>query len=164
MQFLGTTGCLVGLRSYAAQFAIVFIIQTYAFTLTLRRKNLVSHNATVFIYSYQLSLGGAVAQLEIWQWCGLQGLFMFPALAACAMLLRVGLGMSKYLVWGIMGVAVQYARKTSLIVPPEERYTGWPEWAWPVCSAVGLTVVYGLFWRRSRAKAMAAALEAQKEE
>jgi hypothetical protein len=56
MQFLGTCGCLVGLRAYAAQFAIVFIIQVYAFTLTLRRKNLVSHRATVFIYAYQLTV------------------------------------------------------------------------------------------------------------
>ena len=62
MQFLGTCGCLVGLRAFGGQFAIVFIIQTYAFTLTLRRKNLVTHRQTVFIYSYQLSLGGAVAQ------------------------------------------------------------------------------------------------------
>ena len=43
----GTCGCLVGLRAFAAQFAIVFIIQTYAFTLTLRRKNLISHQQTV---------------------------------------------------------------------------------------------------------------------
>ena len=62
MQFLGTTGCLVGLRAFAGQFAIVFIIQVYAFTLTLRRKNLITHMQTVFIYSYQLSIGGAVAQ------------------------------------------------------------------------------------------------------
>ena len=152
MQFLGTTGCLVGLRSFAAQFAIVFIIQTYAFTLTLRRKNLVSHRATVFIYSYQLSLGGAVAQIEIFQHCGLQGLFMFPALAGCAMLLRVGAGLNKYLVWAIMSVAVQYARRTSLVTPAAERYAEWPEWAWPVASVVTLLVVYGLFWKRSQAK------------
>ena len=28
LQFLGTCGCLVGIRAYGAQFAIVFIIQT----------------------------------------------------------------------------------------------------------------------------------------
>ena len=107
MQFLGTCGCLVGLRAFGGQFAIVFIIQTYAFTLTLRRKNLVSHRATVFIYSYQLSIGGAIAQIEIWQAGQWQALFMFPALAAVAMLLRVGCGLNKYLVWAIVSVAVQ---------------------------------------------------------
>jgi hypothetical protein len=63
MQFLGTCGCLVGLRYFAAQFAIVFIIQTYAFTLTLRRKNLVTHRQTVIFYAYQLSIGGSAAQV-----------------------------------------------------------------------------------------------------
>ena len=28
LQFLGTCGCMVGIRAYGAQFAIVFIIQT----------------------------------------------------------------------------------------------------------------------------------------
>ena len=49
-QFLGTCGCLIGSRAFAAQFMILFIIQTYAFTLTLRRKNLVTHNQTLFFY------------------------------------------------------------------------------------------------------------------
>ena len=96
MQFLGTCGCLVGLRSFGAQFAIVFIIQTYAFTLTLRRKNLVTHRQTVFIYSYQLSIGGAVAQIEIFLHGGFQAQCMFPAIACTAMLLRIGLGLNKY--------------------------------------------------------------------
>merc|ERR1719460_2734901 len=76
MQFLGTCGCLVGLRAFGGQFAIVFIIQLYAFTLTLRRKNLVSHRQTVIIYSYQLSLGGAVAQIEVFKEGGVMALCM----------------------------------------------------------------------------------------
>lgn len=65
MQFLGTCGCLVGLRAFAAQFAIVFIIQTYAFTLTLRRKNLISHEKTVIFYAFQLTVGATAAQIEV---------------------------------------------------------------------------------------------------
>jgi len=152
MQFLGTTGCLFGLRAFGGQFGIVFIIQTYAFTLTLRRKNLVSHRATVIFYTCQLSIGAAVAQIEIWQAGGVQALFMFPALAACAMLLRIGLGLNKYLVWAIMGMVFQFARKASSVAPPAERYAGWPEWGWPVLAAASLTASFGLFVLRSRAR------------
>lgn len=69
------------MRAYAAQFAIVFIIQTYAFTLTLRRKNLVSHRATVIIYSCQLFLGVTVANMEVITCGGVDALFMFATLA-----------------------------------------------------------------------------------
>ena len=144
MQFLGTCGCLVGLRAFAGQFVIVFIIQTYAFTLTLRRKNLVSHRQTVFIYSYQLTLGSAVAQIEIYQQGGMQALCMFPALAALAMLLRVGAGLSKYAVWLLMVAVVQIARSTTHIVPAAQRIDV-PEWAWPAAALVTLSSAYALF-------------------
>ena len=159
MQFLGTTGCLVGLRSFAAQFAIVFIIQTYAFTLTLRRKNLVTHRQTVFIYSYQLSLGATVAQIEIFQAGGLQALCMFPALAALALLLRVGAGLSKYIVWLVMAVVVQFARRTTPIVPREQQIDV-PEWLWPAAAAAMLASAYGLFALRTAQRAAARAASA----
>ena len=75
MQFLGTCGCLVGLRAFAGQFAIVFIIQTYAFTLTLRRKNLISHRQTVIFYAYQLSIGAAAAG-KLRKPCGWSGIIL----------------------------------------------------------------------------------------
>lgn len=153
MQFLGTCGCLVGLRAFAGQFSIVFIIQTYAFTLTLRRKNLVSHNATVIIYSMELLLGAAACQIEIWQAGGVQALCMFPAIASCAMLLRIGAGFSKYLVWGIMAMVCQFARAATPIVPPEQRIQAWPEWGWPVAAVFGLSSAFGLFVIRSRQRA-----------
>jgi len=135
LQFLGTTGCLVGLRAYAAQFAIVFIIQTYAFTLTLRRKNLVSHRATVVIYSCQLFLGVTVANMEVVRCGGVDALFMFVALALTAGSLRMLLGLNKYLVWGAMAVLVQFARRCTVIVPQELRYAAWPSWGWPTAAA-----------------------------
>ena len=134
LQFLGTTGCLVGLRAYAAQFAIVFIIQTYAFTLTLRRKNLVSHRATVVIYACQLFLGVTVANMEVITCGGFDALFMFAALAVGAGSLRMLLGLNKYLVWAIMSVIVQFARRCTVVVPPEERFA-WPIWGWPLAAS-----------------------------
>ena len=72
-----------------------FVIQTYAFTLTLRRKNLVTHRQTVIIYAYQLTLGVAAANIEIWQAGGWEAMCMFPALACFAYLLRTRLGLNK---------------------------------------------------------------------
>ena len=142
-----------------SQFAIVFIIQTYAFTLTLRRKNLISHKHTIFIYAYQLSIGGAVAQIEIFQAGGFQALAMFPALAAAAMLLRIGAGLNKYLVWLVMSVVVQYARRTTVIVPPADRLPV-PEWFWPTVAALMLSASFGLFAVRSAQRRAAAAAAA----
>jgi len=150
MQFLGTCGCLVGLRAFAAQFAIVFIIQTYAFTLTLRRKNLISHRQTVIFYAYQLTIGASAAQIEVWQAGGIQALAMFPTLAALTALLRIGLGLNKYLVWAIMAAVIQMARCTTTIVPPEQRLQGWPEGAWPALAATSLASCYFLFVSRPR--------------
>lgn len=152
MQFLGTCGCLVGLRAFAAQFAIVFIIQTYAFTLTLRRKNLISHNQTVIFYAYQLSIGGAAAQIEVWQAGGVQALCMFPTLAALTALLRIGAGLNKYLVWAIMAMLIQFARRTTPIVPDELRISSWPEWAWPVLAATTMASNYFLFVVRNKGR------------
>jgi hypothetical protein len=79
-----------------------------------------------------------------------QALFMFPTLAACACLLRVGLGLDKYLVWSIISIAIQFARRTTTIVPPSQRFDGWPEWAWPLGAAVTLSCAFGLFVSRQR--------------
>lgn len=157
MQFVGTCGCLVGLRSFGSQFMILFIIQIYAFTLTLRRKNLVSHRQTIFLYAFQLTTGTTVAEIEIWKWGGIQAMCMFPALAGLAMLLRVGLGMNKYIVWSIMGVVAQFARKATPIVPEEDRFAWWPQWAWPLLAITALSVVFNLFRIRSARAAEAKA-------
>ena len=62
--------------------------------------------------------------------------------------MRVGLGLSKYLVWAIMAVVVQFARRATPIVPPDQRIEV-PEWFWPSAAVLMLTTAYGLFVRRS---------------
>jgi len=156
LQFLGTTGCLVGLRAYAAQFAIVFIIQTYAFTLTLRRKNLVSHGATIVIYACQLFLGVTVANLEVITCGGVDALFMFAALALVAGSLRMLLGLNKYLVWAIMSALVQAARRCTVIVAPELRIVGWPAWGWPAAAAAMVALFLSGVASKEKGKAAAA--------
>lgn len=71
---------------------------------------------------------------------------MFPALACTAMLLRVGGGLSKYAVWAIMAVIVEYARRCTTIVPETERLRWWPLWGWPaaLAAAAGLTATLAI--------------------
>lgn len=164
MQFLGTCGCLVGLRGYSAQFAIIFVIQTYAFTLTLRRKNLVTHRSTIVIYACQLTLGFGIANWEIIRLGGVDAIFMFVALALVAGSLRMFCGLNKYLVWAIMSVVVQFARRCTVIVPPEERYEFWPVWGWPAASVALAGVFVAAASAKEKGKAAAAKAEAAAKE
>lgn len=138
MQFLGTTGTLVGLRSYSGQFLVVFVIQVFAFTLTLRRKNLVSHQGALAFYACQLVFGFAVSNAEVVAWMGWGGLPMMPAVAAGAMLLRAHAGLSKYATWAAVTAAVAWARHTTSVVPANQRVAWWPDWGWlAACAALG---------------------------
>jgi len=160
---LGTSGCLVGLRGYSAQFAIIFIIQTYAFTLTLRRKNLVSHRATIVIYACQLLLGTTVSMYEVVRLGGVDASLMFAALALGAGSLRMLCGLNKYLVWAIMSVVVQFARRCTVIVPPEERYEWWPAWGWAATAAAIVGVFLAGVFAKEKGRAAAKAEAAAKE-
>ena len=80
---------------------------------------------------------------------------MFPTLAAWACLLRVGVGLNKYVVWAIMSVVVQFARRTTTIVPASARFDGWPEWAWPVLVVVSLSVTVSVYFVRNAQRAAA---------
>ena len=51
------------------------------------------------------------------------------ALAAAAQAVRM-LGCNKYALWAGMAVVVHYARRTTTIVHPTERYSWWPWWGW----------------------------------
>ena len=86
----------------------------------------------------------------------MQALCMFPALAATAMLLRIGAGLNKYLVWSVMGILVQFARRATPIVPAAERYAV-PQWLWPVAAATTLSASFALFVVRSAQRRAAAA-------
>ena len=170
-QFLGTCGCLIGIRAFAAQFMILFIIQTYAFTLTLRRKNLVTHNQTLFFYVCQLTLGTTISFLEVHRAGGFDALFMFCALSTFAFFLRAGLGLSKYLMWGIMAIICQGARAQTAIHHryPESRASWWPDWGWPAATAASATLLIAALApkvqkkaeERRRAQAEAAATKAE---
>ena len=74
-------------------------------------------------------------------WAGWDGLVIFGALGAIAHALRSA-GVPKWGLWAGMAVVVQFARKTTSIVPPDQRIAWWPAWGWfaiYVVSQVALT-------------------------
>ncbi|KAL3922475.1 MAG: hypothetical protein SGPRY_004548 [Prymnesium sp.] len=130
-----------------------WIAKTYAFTLTLRRKNLVSHRATVVIYACQLALGVVVANMEIIACGGVESIFMMFSVALLAASLRMLLGLNKYLVWSIMSVVVQFARRCTTIVPAELRFEEWPKYGWPIAAATMITIFVGGVMLKEKRKA-----------
>lgn len=50
LQLYATGGCILAIQRYSTQFVYVMIIQLNAFLMTLRRKNLASHNFLIFLY------------------------------------------------------------------------------------------------------------------
>ena len=130
IQFTATVGALLGLRSYCGQFIALSVIQIFAFTLTLRRKNLLSHSAVLVFYALHLAFGSIFGNLELMALAGYSGLALVPALACIAMVLRVHVGLSKYFVWAVMTAIISMARCTTTLVPPDDLYNTWPQWGW----------------------------------
>jgi len=107
MQFHATMGVLFGVRRFSTQFVYVWIIQFTAFLMTLRRKNLLPHGPLVKTYGIMLLFGLVVSTYDlrmfgVWRTNNI--------LANGAVLLRLGLGCNKYLVWGLMTAACMYLR------------------------------------------------------
>jgi hypothetical protein len=103
MQFHATAGCMMGVRRYSTQFIYLWIIQFTAFLMTLRRKNLVPHTPLVVTYAVMLTIGLCISTHDLI--IG-QCFYATHILANGAALLRMGLGMDKYLVWLIGTVFV----------------------------------------------------------
>ena len=141
MQFLGTMRMLLGVRSFDGYFVGVLLIQVTAFSFTLRRKNLISHESTIVFYAFQLVVLMSSLLVEVFAWAGREGVFMLVALSSIAMVLRIPMGMSKYTIWAIFAIVIQYARATTVIVPEQMRIPH-PAWVWPTAAlfAIGILV------------------------
>lgn len=118
-QFYATAGVLFGLRRSTIQFLNVFVVQLNPFLMTLRRKNLISHKATVTIYGLMLVFGVLTVGNEYMRY-GSAMLRTISCVGNIAILWRmVPLGhvlpssvarilQNKYLIWSALAVAVNY--------------------------------------------------------
>lgn len=103
MQFLATGVSLVGIRRCSLHYYMLMVVQVTAFLMTLRRKNLVSHEKNVVLYALLLAGGFAVGIYETYFWEPSQELLWMSAfIGTAAAVLRILCGMNKYVVWTIM--------------------------------------------------------------
>jgi len=94
VQLHATTAILLGTRRFSAQFVILLVIQFTAFMMTLRRKNIVSHEVWVGTYGAILASGFAVCTYDVLYH---NNVFFFNALGNTMCLLRFGaLRVNKY--------------------------------------------------------------------
>jgi hypothetical protein len=113
LQILATTHCLIGTRRYTMHLFMTFIIQTTAFVLTLRRKNLTSNLWVGVLYGFFL-VSGVVVSLVDDQYS--QELFMTGTIGHLAIILRLGpLHLNKYLLWTSLGLGLHYIRSTGVV-------------------------------------------------
>jgi hypothetical protein len=117
-QFYATAGVLWGLRRSTIQFLNVWVVQLNPFLMTLRRKNLISHQATVTIYGGMLVFGVfsvgyeylryGTAMLRTVAFVG--NLAILWRMAPLSYLLPPGVPprkiQNKYLIWTVLGIVV----------------------------------------------------------
>jgi hypothetical protein len=120
MQLGVTSYCLYGLRRFSAQFLTVAVIQINPFQMTLRRKNLISTWATIFMYGVELLLGVFVSIYEtdfsvgLPMNCG----FTHGMIIDLAVFLRMGPRLpvlryiqdNKFLMWLTIGLLLRWLR------------------------------------------------------
>jgi hypothetical protein len=121
-QFYATAGVLFGVRRYTLQFLNVLVVQLNPFLFTLRRKNLISHTATVTIYGILLFFGFTVCVYEYTSTGGLVLLRTVAFIGNLAIVWRTSLLFgflspswrralqNKYLIWTVLGILTQYMR------------------------------------------------------
>jgi len=116
MQFHATAGCLIGVRRFSTQFFYVWIIQFTAFLMTLRRKNIAPHNPLVVTYGVMLTAGFLVSTHDhVTHGCWLT----VQTLAHASAVLRLGLRLNKYVLWGGFAVLTHVCRPLVAITDGE---------------------------------------------
>lgn len=98
---LGLTGlCLIGMRRYSVHLGAVMIVQCNSFLMTLRRKNVASHEVLTAIYGALLLAGLLIAVVDgDYNDCLLAG----GTFGSIAVLLRMGpLHLNKYVLWTML--------------------------------------------------------------
>lgn len=115
-QFQATSACLYSspsLQCCALYFVFAAIIQTNAFLMTLRRKNLADHRLLVTCYGVLLLTGWRVGHVALVQGQGIGAPFMIHLGACLAVTLRLApkgipnVMQSKYVIWPIVSVLMQ---------------------------------------------------------
>jgi len=130
MQIQTSSALLLGQRRFSMHFIFVLVMQFNAFLMTLRRKKLVPYSAAVALYGAMTVGGSAIVLYETS--ISQPGLFIVGnVLGNTAAALRIGLCVPKYLLWLVMAIVANFARKT--LPPPlgvqqlgDQSFAHWP--------------------------------------
>ena len=115
-------------------------IQITSFLMTLRRKNIISHNTWVAAYGALLVFNFAPAALVYYK---LHVIHMGLTLGCMAALLRIGVGLNKYLVWSVIAIIVHFVRSTTT---PGPTFDTWQtRWVYLDVLALVATVSLGVY-------------------
>ena len=110
-QFSLTAACLIGMRRYSVHLGALMIIQCNSFLMTLRRKNVASHEVLTATYGVLLLIGLLVAVLDDdYNDC------MLPAgtYGNIAVIMRMGpLHLNKYALWTVLFLSLELIRTYS---------------------------------------------------
>jgi hypothetical protein len=108
MQFNLTALCLVGLRRYSMHLVAVAIIQLNSFLMTLRRKNVASHEVLTAAYGLLLVLGFWVGVMEEDY---SEEIYPAGTIGSLAVILRMGpLHVNKYVLWTVLWLSLHVIR------------------------------------------------------
>ena len=120
MQFQLSAICLVGMRRYTLHLTAVTVIQVNSFLMTLRRKNVASHE--VLTGAYGLLLIGAF-------WIGAADddyndmMLVSGTYGSLATILRMGpLHMNKYALWTLLGASLWFLRTYGWVEVENSRF------------------------------------------
>ncbi|CAB9505003.1 expressed unknown protein [Seminavis robusta] len=112
VQFVATGVCLVGARRYNPHLNFIFVIQFNAFLMTLRRRDVASHTVLVYAYAIILIVGVAITIAD-----DMNSHLMHSSacLGIAAAMLRLNLGVNKFVLWTGMSFAVHQLRQADLL-------------------------------------------------
>lgn len=102
-QFHANINCLLTRDKIRVQLAAIAVVQGSAFGMTLRRKCLIDHAQGLFLYSLVLFLGMLVIVDDLLEQ---KILFLALTLANVTAILRIDLGVNKYLLWSVVSLVV----------------------------------------------------------
>ena len=89
--------------------------------MTLRRKNLAPHGPLVSTYAFMLTAGFCVSTIDH----SMHGSWLLAnTLATSAALLRLGLGVNKYVMWGGLAVALHFLRPHLVLADGDGKSVG----------------------------------------
>ena len=160
MQFFATAVTLFGLRRSSLYFYMALVIQVTAFLMTLRRKNLVSHELNTVLYGALLAGGFSMGVYECLCFTTGTGhhdymtvIFSVSLIACTASLWRMGPWpawmepvRNKYLIWAVMYYCLKRFLRPVVeneglgaIVPTKEQVR------WLALGQFAVMVIYGIY-------------------